>query len=52
MANLLIERQMGALPSNFEVNPRREGKSCHIEEWQRTSSTRAATSDRGGRDKK
>ena len=25
MANLLIERQMGSLPSNSEVNPRREG---------------------------
>ena len=25
MANLLIERQSGALPSNSEVNPRREG---------------------------
>ena len=25
MANLLAERQRGALPSNFEVNPRREG---------------------------
>ena len=25
MANLLIERQRGALPSNSKVNPRREG---------------------------
>ena len=25
MANLLTERQRGALPSNFEVNPRKEG---------------------------
>ena len=25
MANLLIERQPGSLPSNSEVNPRREG---------------------------
>ena len=25
MANLLIERQSGSLPSNSEVNPRREG---------------------------
>ena len=26
MANLLIERQRGELPSNSKVNPRREGK--------------------------
>ena len=26
MANLLAERQQGSLPSNSEVNPRREGK--------------------------
>ena len=25
MANLLIERQLGSLPSNSEVNPRRNG---------------------------
>ena len=25
MANLLTERQQGSLPSNSEVNPRREG---------------------------
>ena len=25
MANILIERQQGSLPSNFKVNPRREG---------------------------
>ena len=25
MANLLIERQPGSLPSNLEVNPRRDG---------------------------
>ena len=25
MANLLIERQSGSLPSNSKVNPRREG---------------------------
>ena len=25
MVNLLMERQRGALPSNSEVNPRREG---------------------------
>ena len=25
MANLLTERQSGSLPSNSEVNPRREG---------------------------
>ena len=25
IANLLTERQRGALPSNYEVNPRREG---------------------------
>ena len=25
MANLLIEKQQGSLPSNSEVNPRREG---------------------------
>ena len=25
MANLLTERQLGSLPSNSEVNPRREG---------------------------
>ena len=25
MASLLTERQRGALPSNFEVNPRQEG---------------------------
>ena len=26
MVNLLIERQPGSLPSNSEVNPRRDGK--------------------------
>ena len=26
MANLLIERQQGSLPSNLEINPRGEGK--------------------------
>ena len=25
MANILIERQQGSLPRNYEVNPRREG---------------------------
>ena len=29
MANLLTERQSGSLPSNSEVNPRREG-NYHI----------------------
>ena len=26
MANLLTERHQGSLPSNSEINPRREGK--------------------------
>ena len=29
MASLLTERQQGSLPSNSEVNPRREGKEYY-----------------------
>ena len=53
MANLLTERQSGSLPSNSEVDPRREGnehiKAVTLRSGRELAIQGATSSDRGGR---